>query len=90
MANVVKNDCNEELQCGFCSKVFPKESNLVLHIKMIHFGITNYKCDQCQKVFTVNRSLKRHIRNVHDKGSKLTCKICDMGFMNIDLYSEHI
>ena len=90
MSLVEKNECEDKLECGFCSNLFIKESKLVLHIKMIHFGITNYKWDQCQKSFTVKRSLKRHIRNVHDIEGKLACKICDMCFENNDLYSEHI
>jgi uncharacterized Zn-finger protein len=64
----IHNPNREIFLCGIdgCTKSYPREANLKLHIKAIHEGQGyNYKCSHCEKSFISKSRIKRHEKKYH-------------------------
>uniref|UniRef100_A0A1I7YDY9 GDNF-inducible zinc finger protein 1-like n=1 Tax=Steinernema glaseri TaxID=37863 RepID=A0A1I7YDY9_9BILA len=53
------------LQCNYCQKVYPTNTQLKEHISIVHFNERKFVCDQCGSAFGRRGGLRRHIQMVH-------------------------
>ena len=70
-------------KCTQCSSAFARNSDLNVHVKMIHGKQTglraDVKCPHCPKVMK-RRNLAIHIRSVHEKKKMAYCGICQRAY----------
>ena len=77
----------KEHACKKCSKTFPLQAKLTLHVRKDHSflaerGISSSTlvCNQCEKKFSRRKNLKEHIRLVHEKEMNYLCRFCNQPF----------
>ena len=63
--------------CPFCSKSFPKPTQLRRHLR-VHTREKPYVCDDCGRCFSQSNSLNAHLRAVHRGERPYKCPFCDL------------
>ncbi|XP_023238838.1 zinc finger protein 729-like [Centruroides sculpturatus] len=79
----VLKDC----ECRYCSKTFPRKSNLKKHMKK-HLDIRPFRCSVCVKRFKYKKSLVHH-EKLHTREKKFQCEFCTRSFNNIANFNRH-
>ena len=65
----------QKLSCNECDFKSTQKSNLKLHKRSKHEGVT-YPCDECDYKATQPGNLKQHKESIH-LGVKFSCNVCD-------------
>ena len=72
-------------QCETCDKLFAKNVNLKIHIRIVHLEEKKFHCEICNgKSFKQSQELKSHVKKIHPKEygefqkprEKAECPIC--------------
>ena len=75
-------------QCGICKKLFPRISDLNVHLK-IHSGKRLYQCGECGRSFSNQTNLTVHLR-IHTGERPYQCEVCKKSFMTKQHLIVHI
>ena len=70
-----EDNCQTDLTCSYCSKVFSSKSRLTHHVSNMHV-VGEYLCPTCGEKFTLKQQLKNHNEKMHSKKSEGVCQFC--------------
>ena len=75
---LMHTDRENRLECGICSKTFPK-NNFKIHLKFDHYQKEMFKCEEADCSFITSRPtyLKGHMKGFHAKLSIFKCSFCN-------------
>ena len=54
-----------EHQCEQCNKVFTREHDLKLHVRVVHDKVKNHECEICSKKFARKQNMKLHYKTCY-------------------------
>lgn len=77
--------------CKLCNKIFRTNSNFREHSNFCS-GLLPFACkySECDKKFPTITKMKNHVKLKHDKKFASICSICNIGFVKISSYKEHM
>ncbi|XP_053697129.1 oocyte zinc finger protein XlCOF6 [Sabethes cyaneus] len=74
--------------CTMCDKRFIQATQLRAHM-FNHTGENGFACIQCDAAFGRKARLEEHIRFVHNSEERITCDVCNKGFLRYDDLKRH-
>ncbi|KAM7347371.1 uncharacterized protein ACRADG_006945 [Cochliomyia hominivorax] len=86
----VKSPLLDDFTCAICQENFPRQNDLIHHVRSSHPNSKAYKCRVCGNNFSHIQSLSRHM-NSHKEALVLNeCDYCSKEFLRIDDLKRHI
>ena len=61
-----------QAKCKSCDQVFPKNSELEIHIELNHREVEKFSCDECDMTFVLLWRLKKH-KSIHSENNNSYC-----------------
>ncbi|KAG2458614.1 ZBT47 protein, partial [Polypterus senegalus] len=75
-----QTDCEKNIQCVTCGKVFKKLWSLHEHNKIVHgYAEKKFSCEICEKKFYTMAHVRKHMV-AHTKDMPFTCETCGKSF----------
>jgi len=84
-----RTDAKKEFECILCHKMYPRKTNLMRHIQMVHEKTKPFKCEQCGDAFGTESNLRRHIRGKHLQMRPYSCARCEQKFVQSSDLKRH-
>jgi len=77
------------IQCEQCDKSYKVQSQLKVHMQIIHSNEKLYKCDLCSKFFATKGQFSSH-NQIHIGKKQFACNICSKQFLRLNHLKPHI